>query len=220
MANLVPFAETYVMKPLIDLFKPTYNDFKAPFEAIHQDFYIPATSLFRGRDYQTHEVMSHDEAKQKYEKVLASVVRVGVTFAIFLAYQKAWTTGSYYMGVVGGLTGFVVCLSIFNAIDARSNDLGRAVWFLYRGTISLLRSFGESRGALLCLVLVRAKDYKEETGLLTNPTVQNLIKSTAGTLANWSHPAPARTSPQGSPKPSRTTVDPVSPPTLSEEEAK
>jgi hypothetical protein len=133
-----------------------------------------------------------------------------VTYAVFCAYDKAWSYGSYYFGVAGSLIGFVVCLSALHAVDSKSNDMGRSVWFLFRGTISLLKTFGDSRAALLCLVLVREKEYKDEQGLLSYGPVKNTIKS----FANWAYPDPAapqipdkpRSSPDQTQKPAPAEV--------------
>jgi hypothetical protein len=186
MTRLVPFVMTHVMNPLIELFTPPCKAFSAPVYALYEDCYIPALSLYTGKSVSKID-MTKPEARQNCEKFLQSILRIGVTYAVFCAYDKAWSYGSYYFGVGGSLIGFVVCLSALHAVDSKSNDMGRSAWFLFRGTISLLKTFGDSRAALLCLVLVREKEYKGEQGLLSYGPVKNTIKS----IANWAYPDPA-----------------------------
>lgn len=193
MASLVPFAMTHVIKPLIELLTPPCKAFSASFYALHEDCYIPALSLYTGKNNVNKIEMTNLEARQTCEKLLRSIVRIGVTYAVFRAYDIAWNCGGYYLGMVGSLMGFVVCFSALHAVDSKSNDMGRSVWFLFRGTISLLKTFGDSRAALLCLVLVREKEYKDKQGFLNYGPVKNTIES----IANWAYPSPA--SPQALP---------------------
>src|SRR3982751_3448427 len=115
MGSLVPFAMKHVMKPLRELFIPPYKTFSTPFYAFYEDCYTPAISLYTGKNINKIE-MTKPEARQNCEKFLQSIVRIGVTYAVFCAYDKAWNYGSYYFGVVGSLIGFVVCLSALHAV--------------------------------------------------------------------------------------------------------
>lgn len=186
MAALIP----YVANPLIDLVRPAYEDFSAPFYAAHRDIYVPLHDLFTGKDYQSLATLTRTGTKEKYEKLLLSITRIVASFALFHAYQKAWETGVDYFGVAGALAGFVICLSAGNAIDNRSNDMGRSAWFLFRGVITLLKNFGDSRAALLCLILIRERKDKKEEGLFGSPWMKASIASVADRVVAWSYRPP------------------------------
>ncbi len=216
MGSLVSFVNRHVKAPLIELLTPPCKAFSAPFYALYEDGYTPAPSLYPSKNVS--KIDTKAQPRQTCEKILRSIVRIGMTSAVFYAYDKTWSYGNYYFGVAGGLMGFVVCLSVLHAVDPKSNDLGRSIWFLFRGTISLIQTFGDSRAALLCLVLVREKEYKREQGLLSYGPVKNTIKS----IASWAYPN-SKTEPGASPEKRSTFVveeeqPPQSPESQSEEE--
>ena len=95
--------------PLVELFTPPCKAFSAPFYALYED--IPTTSLYGEKN--VNKIDIKNQSRQICEKLLRSIVRIGVTSAVFYAYDKTWSYGNYYFGVAGGLMGFVVCYLLY-----------------------------------------------------------------------------------------------------------
>lgn len=182
---------SYFIQPFTSLIFPIGKDLAAPFYNMGKDFCVPVYVLMTGQEKS--KTIGKKEAAENWEKLLKVIIRICVTIAFFQAYQKTWKAGIEYGGKIGGVGVFCLTYFVGNVIDPKSNYTGVSTWFLYHGVIGLFKSFGSSRAAMLCLVLVRKRKFKEEKGFLNLNIFNRPIKGIASQLAEWTFTAPAAT---------------------------
>jgi hypothetical protein len=188
---------TYFIEPFKNLLWPVAKDFAAPFYNMGKDFCVPVYVLMTGQEKS--KLIHKKEAQENWEKLLKVIIRIGVAYAFFQAYQKTWKAGIEYGGKIGGVGVFCLAYFVGNVIDPKSNYTGVSGWFLYHGIIGLFKSFGSSRAAMLCLILVRDRKFKEEQGFLNLAVFNRPIRSVASYLAEWTFTEPAVTKPETPP---------------------
>ncbi|MBS0648673.1 MAG: hypothetical protein JSS10_05555 [Verrucomicrobia bacterium] len=187
----------YFIEPFKHLLWPVGKDFAAPFYNMGKDFCVPVYILMTGQEKS--KPINKKEAQENWEKLLKVIIRIGVAYAFFQAYQKTWKAGIEWGGKIGGAGVFCLTYLVGNVIDPKSNYTGVSGWFLYKGVIDMLKSFGSSHAAMLCLLLVRDRKFKEETGFLNFNFFNHPIKGAASQLAEWTFKEPEVAKPE--PKP-------------------
>ncbi len=107
------------------------------------------------------------KSQQACKKLLQTITRIALATAGFFVYKTGWHLGVRYLGLLGGMGTFCILYIIGNKIDAPANYTAATSWFLYEGILGLLRSWGASPAAMLCLLLVREKkDSQEPQGIM------------------------------------------------------
>jgi hypothetical protein len=184
----------FIQQPLTGLFQPVCEDFIAPFYNMGKDLYGPIYILMRGKNG-TRDIHKA-EAIQNWEKLLQATVRICMTFAVFLIYQKSWKAGVRIGGLLGGLGTFCVTYYAGYYIDPKSNYTGYSSWFLYKGVIGMLKSFGASPAAMLFLLLIRDRKFDQnELSFLNQRALKQGLHSAASFLAEKTFKEPAAVPP-------------------------
>lgn len=183
-----------ITQPLTGLLQPVCEDFIAPFYNMSKDLYGPIYILMTGKNG-TRDI-NKAEAIQNWDKLLQATVRVCMTFAVFLIYQKTWKAGVRIGGLLGGLGTFCVTYYAGYYIDPKSNYTGYSTWFLYKGTIGMLKSFGASPAAMLCLLLIRDRKFDQiELSFLNQRSLKQGLHSAASFFADRTFKEPAAVPP-------------------------
>lgn len=185
----------FITQPLTGLLQPVCKDFIAPFYNMGKDLSGPVYIWMTGKNGT--QSINKAEAIKNWEKLLQAAIRVGVTFAVFLIYQKTWKAGVHAFGLIGGLGTFCLTYYVGYYIDPKSNYTGYSTWFLYKGVVGMLKSFGSSRAAMLCLLLLRNREFDgKELSFLNQRFLNDRIHAAAKQLTEWTFKEPAAVLPQ------------------------